>query len=161
MKKLKADPEARELLSSVGMQASLSGETHYDMEQFILTKSYGSLSGSTCAEARAQKWRKQKKKNTLLLPPDSDSLYHHLQRENYLTYCLKNFEVREHPSPITNGWKLKNGKCRVVRYTCGSLPECDNYFRDTSSSDSDSDTDTECESSTDSSSDSDTDIRYK
>ena len=161
MKKLKADPEARELLSSVGMQASLSDETHYDMEQFILTKSYGCLSGSTCAEARAQKWRKQKKKNTLLLPPDSDSLYHHLQRANYLTYCLKNFELREHPSPIMNGWKLENGKCRVVRYTRGPLPECDNYFRDTSSSDSDSETDTECESSTDSSSDSDTDIRQE
>ena len=56
MNKLKMDPEARELLSSVGMQPALDEETHYDMEQFILTKLYGCLSGLTCAEARAQKW---------------------------------------------------------------------------------------------------------
>ena len=60
--------------------------------------------------------------------------------------------LREHPSPIRNGWKLENGKCRAVRYTRGPLPNTENYASDTSSldSDSDSDTDTECESSTDS-----------
>ena len=42
--------------------------------------------------------------------------YHHLQSVNSVTHCLKNFEIREHPSPIRNGWKLENGKCRAVRY---------------------------------------------
>ena len=162
MKTLKSDPEARELLSSTGMQPSLSEGSHYDMEQFVLTKMYGCLPGSTCAEASVQKWRKQKKKNTLCLPPDSDSLYHHLQRANYLTYCLKNFELREHPSPIMNGWKEENGKCRAVRHTRGPLPEREDYANDTTDNDtfslhSDSDSDTECESSTDISSGSDTD----
>ena len=120
MKTLKSDPEDRELLSSTGMQPSLSEESHHDMEQFGLTKMYGCLPGSTCAEAKAQKWRKQKnKKNTLCLPLDSDSLYHHLRRENYLPYCLKNFELRENPSPIMNGWKDENGKCMAARHTCG------------------------------------------
>ena len=78
-------------------------------------------------------------------------LYHHLPRVNYLTYCFK--QLRKHPSPSSNGWTVKNGKCRAVRYTCGPLPECDNNCRDTSSSDSDSGTDTEYKSSADSSSD--------
>ena len=76
IKQLKKDPGARALLSSVGTKASIDDATLYDMEQFVLEKTYGSHPGSTCAEARAQKWRKQKKKNTLTLPPDSDSLRH-------------------------------------------------------------------------------------
>ena len=73
-------------------------------------------------------------------------------RANYLTYCLKHYDLREDPSPIGNGWKLENGKCRVVRYTRGPLPDC-NYLSDSSSessSEDDSDSDiTEYGSSTD------------
>ena len=127
----------------------------------MLTKIYRCISGSTCSEARAQKWRQQKKKNTLNLPPDSDSLYHHLQRANYLTYCLQNFDHKEHPSPIGNGWNLENGKCRAVRYRHRPLPKCyyetDNDVESLSneSEDSDIDNDTEYDSFTDSSTDSD------
>ena len=73
-----------------------------------------------------------------------------LRNYPYLTYCFQHFELREHPSPISNGWKVGNGKCRAVRYTGGSLPECDNNCSDTSRSDSDSGTGTEYGSSADS-----------
>ena len=62
MKKLLHDPEARELLADVGNDLSLDDETKNDMEQFVLTQIYGCDYGTTCAEARASKWRKQKKK---------------------------------------------------------------------------------------------------
>ena len=41
-------------------------------------------------------------------------LYHHLQIVEYFTYCNKPFELREHLSPISNRWKVENGKCRAV-----------------------------------------------
>ena len=127
------------------------------MEQFVLTKIYGCESGMTYADAKAAKWRKQKNKNTLNLPPDSDSLHHHLNRVNYLTYCLKHYKLREHPSPIGNGWILESGKCRAVRYSLGPLPdydiESDNEGdSNISSYDNDIDDETEYGSSTDSSS---------
>ena len=40
MKKLEKDVEARELLASVIIHPFLNEETHYDMEQFVLTKTY-------------------------------------------------------------------------------------------------------------------------
>ena len=78
MKKLTQDAESRELLTEVGSNISLDDKVKYNMEQFILTKIYGCDSGMTWAEASAEKWRKQKNKNTLNLPPDTDSLHHHL-----------------------------------------------------------------------------------
>ena len=78
MKKLTQDAESRELLTEVGSNISLDDKVKYNMEQFVLTKIYGCDSGMTWAEASAEKWRKQKNKNTLNLPPDTDSLHHHL-----------------------------------------------------------------------------------
>ena len=100
----------------------------------------------------------QKKKNTLNLPPDSESLYHHFQRANYLTYCPQNFNLKKHPSPIRNGGNLDNGKCCAVRYSRRTLPECDNDVDNdvesfsNDSEDSDTDNNTEYDSFTDSSS---------
>ena len=55
MKKLEKDVEARGLRAFVGIHPSLNEETHYDMEQFVLTKTYICISGSPCSEARVQK----------------------------------------------------------------------------------------------------------
>ena len=70
IKRLKLDPEARELVSSTGMQPYLSEESHYGVEQFVLTKMYGCLPGSTCAEARAKKMAQAaKEKYSVPSPP--------------------------------------------------------------------------------------------
>ena len=57
----------------------------------------------------------------MYLPPDKDSLHHHLMRVNYIAYCQKHFELRTHPCPLGNGWTLINGKCRPVRYSRPAL----------------------------------------
>ena len=124
------------------------------MEQFLLTKIYGCTPGLSCGEARAEKWRKQKKKNTLNLPPDSDLLYFDLQRVNYLTYIMKNFHLKEHPTPIGRGWENANGSIRAVRFSRPALPSYDTQCTTQQQLDSDneeSDTDTECDSESDSS----------
>ena len=159
------DEEARELLSDVGSDPDLDNDVKYDMEQFLLTKIYGCSPGLSCGEARAEKWRKQKKKNTLNLPPDSDSLHHDLQRVNYLTYIMKNFHLKEHPTPIGRGWELVNGSIRAVRYSKPALPnlatqrpttavqpQLDTVNEDSETDiETDADTDTDCESEFDSS----------
>jgi hypothetical protein len=65
----------------------------------------------SCAEARAEQWRKMKKKNTLRLIPDEDTLEHICEWANYLSYCQKNFQMRDHPPPIGNG---ELSKCYVL-----------------------------------------------
>ena len=123
MKKIMNNEEARELLSAVGSSPTLENDVQYDMELVVLTKIYGCIPGFSCAETRAQKWRKQSKKNTINLPPDADSLYFNLKRVNYLTYCMRNFCLRAHPNPIGNGWEQKNNTTRSVR---SSLPALSN-----------------------------------
>ena len=83
---------------------------------------YGENS-DTCGQARASKWHKLKKKSTIRLPPDDDTLDHHCDRTNFITYCLMHYNLQEHPSPIGNGWELINGKCQPVRRTNPPLPE--------------------------------------
>ena len=73
MKSIENDAEARELLSGVGVEPELSNDVASAIEEFVLTKIYNS-DEITCSSARAAKWRKQKKKNTMYLPPDKDSL---------------------------------------------------------------------------------------
>ena len=84
------------------------------MRRFLLLKIYGGKK-TNCAEARAAKWRKMKKKSLACLPPDGDTL-HHLDQVNYLSFLLKHYELNRHPSPIGRGWEYINGKCRPVQY---------------------------------------------
>ena len=81
----------------------------------MLLKIYGGKE-TTCAEARAAKWRKMKKKRLARRPPDKGTLHHYLDRVNYLSYLLKHYEQNFHLSPIGSGWQHINGKCRPVRY---------------------------------------------
>ena len=93
-----------------------------------------------------------KKKSTVRLPPDDDTLNHHLESTNYITYCQVHYDLLEHPSPIGHGWEFRNGKCRPVRHTQLPLPhqlipvDC----TDDSSNESSSDDDSEISDSTDS-----------
>ena len=138
LQKVIDDAEARELIAQVGQTLELEEELSEDMTSFVLSCVYGEREDMTCGHARASKWHKQKKKSTMRLPPDKDTLTHHFKRVNYLAYCQMNFILTEHPSPIGNGWQIVNGKCRPVRNTLPALPDQLNphYYTDEDSSDS-------------------------
>jgi hypothetical protein len=105
----------------VGESFELEDEVRADMKTFVLSNIYAESADVTCGQARAFKWHKLKKKSTIRLPPDDDSLDLHVERKNYITYCQLHYNLLEHPSPIGHGWQILNGKCRPVRHT---LPPC-------------------------------------
>ena len=86
LQKLITDPQTRKLLARVGESLELEEEVRSDMKAFVLSKVYAE-NADTCGQARASKWHKLKKMSTIRLPPDDDSLNHHLQSTNYITYC--------------------------------------------------------------------------
>ena len=123
LEKVIVNAEARELLGRVGESLKLKDEVRADMKAFVLSIVYGQSANVTCGQARASKWHKLKKKSTILLPPDEDSLDRHVERTNYITYCQLHYNLEEHPCPIGHGWELVNGKCRPVRHTLPPLPQ--------------------------------------
>ena len=144
--KLQKDSEAQRLLQNVGVSLDLTEEVKADMRKFVLTKIYG-IKAATCREARAAKWRKMKKKSLSRLPPDEDTLHHHLDRTNYLSYCQKHYRLVVHPPPIHRGWENINGKCRPVRY---KIPAIDTIFQSVAiNSDEESEGDSEYGESSD------------
>ena len=123
LEKVITDPEARGLLGRVGESLELEDEVRSDMKTFVLSKIYALSDVVNCGQARASQWHKLKKKSTIRLPPNDDSLGLHLERVNYITYCQLNYNLLEHPSPIGHGWEILNGKCRPVRHTLPPLPQ--------------------------------------
>jgi hypothetical protein len=120
--RLEKSKEARELLAACGAQLVLTQQVISDLEQFVLQYVYCDTKSKTLGEARAAKWRAQKKKSTIRLVPDLDSLRPHLERANYLAYLLKHYLHKSHPSPIGHGWHLVNGLCKPIRSTKPPLP---------------------------------------
>ena len=120
--KAKKDPEARKLLVGVGENLVLESHVRENMKKFVLSILYG-LNSELCSEARACKWKKMKKKSMARLPSDDDTLNHHCDRTNYLSYCLRHFYLRSHPSPIGHGFEIINGRCRPIRYKKSALPK--------------------------------------
>ena len=59
----------------------------------------------------------KKKKSLARLPPDNNSLKFHIKRANYLAYIQLQYSMRDHPTPIGNGWHLVNGKFYAERYS--------------------------------------------
>ena len=148
LQKIINDPAARDLLSMVGASTECREEVKTDMKSFVLSKMYSANFGSTCAEARATKWRTMKKKNTVRLPPDDDSLNHHLDRVNFISFCQMHYDLLEHPSLINNGWEIKDGRCRPVGYSRPPLPY--QFSSPAGVEDSDSSSDSDCDSEQDS-----------
>ena len=93
----------------------MPGDDTDDMKWFVLLEIYGE-NETNCAEARAAKWRKMKKKSLAHLRLDEDTLHHYSDRVNYLSFLLKHYELNCHPSQIRRGWEYINGKCRSIRY---------------------------------------------
>lgn len=117
------DPETRELLSNVGKGLEVLDDVRADTKAFVLSKIYAECIGVTCGRARAFNWHKLKKKGTIRLLPDDDTLDQHVKRTNYITHCQIHYDCLEHPSPIGHGREILNGKYRPVRHTLPSLPQ--------------------------------------
>ena len=65
----------------------------------------------------------KKRKSTLRLPPDRDSLDLKTNRVNYQTYLLMNYDQPcAPPSPLNHGWYIDSRSCRPTRYTRPALP---------------------------------------
>ncbi len=109
--RIQSSEEARDLLSACGRELPAPEEVINDLERFVIRYIYCDSKHETLADVRAAKWRGQKKKNTIRLAPDSDSLRLHLERANYLTYLQKHFDLQIHPSPVGHGWHLVDGMC--------------------------------------------------
>ena len=94
----------------------------------------------------------------MFLPPDKYSLHFHLMRVKYITFCLKNIDLKVHPCPLDNGWALINGKCRPIRHSHPALSSIDTDIVDSSNSESECDAedtgseleDTDCNESSES-----------
>jgi hypothetical protein len=158
--RLEKSKEAHGLLAACGTQLLVTEQVISDLERFVIRYVYGDTKSKTLADARAAKWRAQKKKPTIRLVPDLDSLRPHLERANYLAYLQIHYQLQSHPSPIGHGWHLVNGLCLPVRSTQPPLPpsiplptnpQAENNSDDSSESeDSDSDSDSYSESCSDS-----------
>ena len=120
--RLEKSQEAHNLLAACGTCLPVTQGVITDLERFVIRYVYCDTKSKTLADVRAAKWRAQKKKSTVRLVPDSDSLRPHLERANYLAYLQRNYTLQSHPSPIGHGWHLVNGMCLPIRSTQPPLP---------------------------------------
>ena len=114
--------EARNLLASCGASLDLTDEAISNLNKFVIKYVYNDNKSLTPSAARASKWRCQKKKSLTRMIPDSDSLLYHFERVNYMTYIQKNFNLKEHPSPLLHGWHIDNGMCLPTRSSLPAIP---------------------------------------
>ena len=115
--------EARTQLESLGTSLPVSQITIDNMVHFTIKYVYRDKVSNSLGEARSSKWRKMKRKSTLRIPPDLDSLCQKIQRANYQVNLLHNYDVSDAPlSPLGHGWRLVNGRCQPIRYTKPALP---------------------------------------
>ena len=95
-----------------------------DLNIYVMRYVYGDVRSSSLDLLRAEKWRCQKNKSLMRLPPNDDCLKQHITRANFLAYIQRHPELsnRDHPSPVGYGWTLVNGRCRPVRHIQQALP---------------------------------------
>ena len=111
------------LLNKLGKEVDITDEIRKDLELFTISVIYNDKNSKSLNEARANKWRKMKKKGILTLPPDYDSFEQHLKRANYVAYTWLNFHYPDPPnSPLTHGFDLKNKDVVPVMHTLPALP---------------------------------------
>ena len=93
-----------------GESLQLSHDALNDLNIFVMRYVYGDVRSSSIDLLRADKWRWQKNKSLMRLPPDDDCLKQHITRANFLAYIQRHPELRDHPSPVGYGWTLVNGR---------------------------------------------------
>ena len=70
------------------------------IKTFIIQVIYGDNKSETPGGGRSVKWKSMKKKSTLRLCPDDDTLDHYCERAKYVSYIQLHPEVYNHPPPI-------------------------------------------------------------
>ena len=121
-KKVRKSPEARDLLSACGKNILLTEDDIQKLVHFVIKYIYSDSKSKTIAEARASRWKLQKNKSLTRMIPDTDSLIHHIKRANYISYIQRNFSLKDHPSPLDNGWHMEDGICLPTRSKLPPLP---------------------------------------
>ena len=121
-KRVKKSPDARKLLSACGENIMITDDDIQKLTKFVIKYIYSDYKSKTIAEARASRWKQQKRKSLIRMIPDMDSLIHHIKRANYIAYIQKNFSFKDHPSPLDKGWHMENGVCLPTRSRLPSLP---------------------------------------
>jgi hypothetical protein len=151
--KMAKSSEARKKLSKCRESLPLQDDILNELISYVIRFVYSDSRSSSLNSARAVKWKGQKKKSLMRIPPDFDSLKQHIMCANYLAYIQCHHELKVHPSPIGHGWELVNGSCKPVRHTQPCLPptfeipplpelsDCSDSEYETEKSDSDSDAD--------------------
>ena len=74
------------LLAACSTLLPVTQEVISDLEQFYV---YGDTKNNTTRDVSAAKWTAQKKRSTIQLVPESDSLRLHLYYTHYLAHSLK------------------------------------------------------------------------
>ena len=87
--------------SNCGESLPLTDDVLDDLKSYVIRYVYGDVQSSSLSLARAAKWKKQKKKSLICLPPDDDSLRQHIKRANFLACIQRHPDLRRHPSPIS------------------------------------------------------------
>ena len=64
----------------------LSHDELNDLKIYVMRYVYGDVHSSYIDLLRAEKWRCQKKKSLMRLPPDDDCLKQHITRANFLAH---------------------------------------------------------------------------
>ena len=100
---MKKSTDARKLLSACGENIVITDDDIQKLTQFVIKYIYSDYKSKTIAEARASRWKLQKRKSLTRMIPDMDSLIHHIKRANYIAYIQRNFSFKDHPSPMDNG----------------------------------------------------------
>ena len=85
--------------SNCGESLPLTDDVLDDLKSYVTRYVYGDVQSSSLSLARAAKWKKQKKKSLIRLPPDDDSLRQHIKRANFLAYIQRHPDLRRHPFP--------------------------------------------------------------
>ena len=101
----------------VGKELPLSDSVRKVMKTFVIQAIHGDSQ-----IARPVKWNSLKKKPTLRLSPDDDTVDCYCERANYLSYIQLHSEVYSHASPIEHGWMHVDRRCHSVRNRLTALP---------------------------------------
>ena len=109
--------EALSLLLKCGESLKLSDDALNDLKTYVMRYVYGNVRSSSLDLLRAEKWRCQKKKSLMRLPPDDDYLKQHITRAHFLAYVysdILSLEVTHLPSAMAGRW------CMVAVDPCGT-----------------------------------------
>jgi hypothetical protein len=115
--------EGMELISKLGEHYTVTTQVCENLIEFTIKTIYSDTKSTTLGQARATKWRQMKHKCTSRLPPDEDSLRHHIKRANYQTAVWNNYKNPDTPpSPLNHGWTSRSGILLPIMSSAPAIP---------------------------------------